>query len=61
MTQQKQCGCGRSPTGFCNGWHNLTNEQYTEEMKKYGEKISKQLTESSNVLLQESDVLNKRS
>lgn len=23
----KDCGCGRSPTGKCIGWHNLTNEQ----------------------------------
>jgi hypothetical protein len=22
------CGCGRSPTGDCIGWHSLTEEQY---------------------------------
>ncbi len=22
------CGCGRSPTGNCIGWHGLTEEQY---------------------------------
>ena len=22
------CGCGRSPTGDCIGWHELTPEQY---------------------------------
>ena len=22
------CGCGRSPTGDCIGWHGLTEEQY---------------------------------
>ena len=22
------CGCGRSPTGQCIGWHNLTEEEY---------------------------------
>ena len=23
-----QCGCGRSPTGRCCGWHALTEDQY---------------------------------
>ena len=22
------CGCGRSPTGHCVGWHNLSEEDY---------------------------------
>ena len=22
------CGCGRSPTGKCIGWHDLTEEDY---------------------------------
>jgi len=30
-----RCGCGRSPTGFCNGWHGLTQEQYEIELEKY--------------------------
>ena len=25
------CGCGRSPTGKCMGWHALTEEQYQEK------------------------------
>jgi hypothetical protein len=37
-----KCGCGRSPTGKCIGWHGLTEEMYAhqkmlwmeEEMKK---------------------------
>jgi len=37
-----KCGCGRSPTGKCIGWHGLTEELYQhrrmlwleEEMKK---------------------------
>jgi hypothetical protein len=29
------CGCGRSPTGECIGWHALTNEQYEKELAKY--------------------------
>jgi hypothetical protein len=29
------CGCGRSPTGKCIGWHGLTEEQYQEALTKY--------------------------
>lgn len=29
------CGCGRSPTGRCIGWHALTEEQYWDRLKKY--------------------------
>jgi len=25
-----RCGCGRSPTGKCVGWHGLTEEQWIE-------------------------------
>ena len=25
-----RCGCGRSPTGQCIGWHGLNEEQLTE-------------------------------
>jgi hypothetical protein len=26
-----QCGCGRSPTGKCCGWHALTEEMYRHQ------------------------------
>ena len=26
-----KCGCGRSPTGKCIGWHGLTEEMYTHQ------------------------------
>ena len=29
------CGCGRSPTGNCCGWHALTEEQYLERLNLY--------------------------
>jgi hypothetical protein len=25
------CGCGRSPTGFCIGWHGLSEEVYQHQ------------------------------
>lgn len=30
-----QCGCGRSPTGRCCGWHALTEEAYQEKLAEY--------------------------
>lgn len=30
-----RCGCGRSPTGKCIGWHGLTEEQYKDALEKY--------------------------
>lgn len=26
------CGCGRSPTGDCIGWHGLSEEEYREKL-----------------------------
>lgn len=39
----KDCGCGRSPTGKCIGWHNLTNEKYEEKKKLLTESTEKKL------------------
>ena len=30
-----KCGCGRSPTGKCIGWHGLTEEQYQKALNDY--------------------------
>jgi hypothetical protein len=27
-----KCGCGRSPTGKCIGWHSLPEEEYREKL-----------------------------
>ena len=29
------CGCGRSPTGFCIGWHGLSEELFREKLAEY--------------------------
>ena len=29
------CGCGRSPTGKCCGWHALSLEEYEDALVKY--------------------------
>ena len=30
-----RCGCGRSPTGKCIGWHGLTEQQYQVKLAEY--------------------------
>jgi hypothetical protein len=36
------CGCGRSPTGKCIGWHGLPEEAYREKLAEYEDKKLKQ-------------------
>jgi hypothetical protein len=37
VEQMKQgtCGCGRSPTGDCCGWHGLTQEDFEQRKELY--------------------------
>ena len=37
-----ECGCGRSPTGQCIGWHNLSEEEYQEKLKQLEENMNEQ-------------------
>lgn len=30
-----RCGCGRSPTGKCIGWHGLTEELFQAKLAEY--------------------------
>ena len=30
-----KCGCGRSPTGKCIGWHGLSEEAFKEKLEEY--------------------------
>ena len=30
-----KCGCGRSPTGLCCGWHALTESAYQQKLAEY--------------------------
>lgn len=32
---QYACGCGRSPTGKCIGWHALTDEAYAAKLSEW--------------------------
>lgn len=40
-----QCGCGRSPTGKCIGWHGLTDEGYLEKLNAYLREIAGEVDE----------------
>ena len=42
------CGCGRSPTGDCIGWHKLTEEQYQAKTEEDKKKIIKEAEEKKN-------------
>mgnify|MGYP006271667027 CR=1 FL=1 len=33
--QRGTCGCGRSPTGDCIGWHGLSEDQYRVQLAEY--------------------------
>jgi hypothetical protein len=35
MSDENTCGCGRSPTGKCVGWHSLTEDQYVEKKTQW--------------------------
>jgi hypothetical protein len=35
-----RCGCGRSPTGKCIGWHGLNEQQLKEAQEKYQSQLS---------------------
>jgi hypothetical protein len=36
------CGCGRSPTGKCIGWHGLNDQQLAEARKNWKEQTEKE-------------------
>jgi hypothetical protein len=33
-----RCGCGRSPTGKCIGWHGLTEDEYKQRLEEFNRK-----------------------
>jgi hypothetical protein len=37
-----KCGCGRSPTGLCCGWHALTESAYQERLAEYQDSLAQQ-------------------
>jgi hypothetical protein len=37
-----KCGCGRSPTGKCCGWHGLTESVYQQRLAEYNDSQEQQ-------------------
>ena len=35
MNEKPRCGCGRSVTGFCMGWHALSEEEFLKKKEAY--------------------------
>jgi len=35
------CGCGRSPTGFCIGWHGLSEDEFRQRLAEHEDQIQK--------------------
>ena len=36
------CGCGRSPTGKCIGWHGLHEEEFRQQLAEYEDRQLKE-------------------
>jgi hypothetical protein len=36
------CGCGRSPTGKCIGWHGLPEEEFRQRLAEYEDRQLKE-------------------
>jgi len=49
-----RCGCGRSPTGVCCGWHALTEDMYRHQLMLY---MEDQLRSDDEVHRDESDMI----
>ena len=37
-----KCGCGRSPTGMCKGWHGLSKEEYEKKLLEHKEETKEE-------------------
>jgi hypothetical protein len=53
INKKRMCGCGRSPTGECIGWHSLSIAEYRQrekefKQKKFVEKAKKHIQEKKN-------------
>jgi hypothetical protein len=44
------CGCGRSPTGKCCGWHGLTEEEYRQQLAVYEDTQNKLAQNKKEIL-----------
>ena len=40
------CGCGRSPTGDCIGWHALSTDEYLKKLQEH--ELARQVAEAKD-------------
>jgi len=41
------CGCGRSPTGYCIGWHALSESEFQSKLESYlADEAAKEIKDS---------------
>ena len=38
MSEDRNCGCGRSPTGLCMGWYSLDEDEYKKALEEWKER-----------------------
>ena len=43
MGESIKCGCGRSPTGNCIGWHSLSDSEYQVKKATYEKRQAEKL------------------
>ena len=48
-----RCGCGRSPTGQCCGWHALTEEAYRQHLYEWQQKDENDMVEHEKSINEE--------
>ena len=44
----KTCGCGRSPTGRCMGWHSLEEDEYLQKLNEFVQAVFEFQTKKIN-------------
>tara|TARA_B000000557_G_scaffold192004_1_gene157572 strand:+ start:547 stop:696 length:150 start_codon:yes stop_codon:yes gene_type:complete len=49
MKKINKCSCGRSPTGNCIGWHNLTEKEYLRKKELHPLNKIKKLNKNRDV------------
>lgn len=42
------CGCGRSPTGFCIGWHGLEEGVFREKLAEWEQRLIEEKSKERN-------------
>ncbi len=47
MAEANKCGCGRSPSGKCIGWHGLSEDDYQKRLAAYQVRQAEKATKAA--------------